>query len=220
VRRAVLCAVVVGCTALAIGATTRASSGLPRLLGDGPHWSLTWQVRPAHIVYTGDGSGVLGGFDGSGAAHPGHLVWRTWTTTRARGTGAVWIDDCTPDCARGRFSPYAVEVVAFRPIDGRFTRLTLTYTLNGKRREDRRGIVFDGGLGAWMYFIVGQRRASLQPVAKPPLLEGDLAPVERASGSSHRQLRLGLGVEVAPGEGGSAVAQLDPAGAAAVEGRR
>jgi hypothetical protein len=138
-----------------VGTTTHASGGLPRLLADGPHFSLTWQVRPAHIGYTGDGSGVLGGFDGSGSAHPGHLVWSMWTTTLARASGAVWIDDCNPDCATGKFSPYAVKVVALRPINGRFTRLTLTYTYKGKRQEDKRGIIFNTGFGAWMYYIVG-----------------------------------------------------------------
>ncbi len=137
---------------LTCGATAGASGGLPKLLADGPHFSATWQVRPAHIVYTGDGSGVLGGFDGSGIAHPGHLLWRTWTATQARGSGAVWIDNCTPACASGKFTPYPVTVVASRPVNGRFTRLTLTYTYNHKRHVDKRGIVLNHG--TWMYYIV------------------------------------------------------------------
>jgi hypothetical protein len=136
-----------------LGASTHASGGLPKLLADGPHFSLTWQVHPAHIVYTGDGSGVLGGFDGSGIAHPGHLAWSSWTETRASGSGAVWIDNCTPDCAGGKFTAHAVGLVAFRPVRGRFTRLTLTYTYKGKRWVDKRGIVFHAG--SWMYDIVG-----------------------------------------------------------------
>ncbi len=143
-----------------MGRTGRRSHGghygtLPKLLADAPH-GYSWQVRPAHIVYTGDGSGVLGGFDGSAAghaAHPGHLTWSTWTTTRAQGSGAVWIDNCTPDCADGKFTPHAVKVVAFRPVKGRFTRLTLTYTYNHKRYIDKRGISFNTGF--WDYYIVG-----------------------------------------------------------------
>jgi hypothetical protein len=151
--RATLCAVVIGCSALVLGTTTRASGGLPKLLADGPHFSLTWQVQPAHIGYTGDGSGVLGGLDGTGSAHPGHLVWSVWTTTLARASGAVWIDNCTPTCAGGKFSPYRVQVVAFRPVKGRFTRLTLTYKYRGKQQVDKRGIVLRAG--SWMYDIVG-----------------------------------------------------------------
>jgi hypothetical protein len=138
---------------LTFGATAGASGGLPKLLADGPHFSATWQVRPAHIVYTGDGSGVLGGFDGTGSAHPGRLIWSSWTTTRAQGSGAVWLDDCTPDCADGKFTPHAVKVNAFRPINGHFTRLTLTYTYNHKRYADKRGIIRNAG--TWMYYIVG-----------------------------------------------------------------
>jgi hypothetical protein len=76
---------------------------------------MTWQIRPAHIVYTGYGSGRLGGFDGMGPAHPGHLRWASWTRTQATGSGAVWLNSCTPNCAEGKFIPYAVEVRAFRP---------------------------------------------------------------------------------------------------------
>ena len=133
-----------------------ASTRLPRLLGDGPHGRLTWQTRPAQIVYTGDGSGVLGGFDGTGArhaAHPGHLKWAIWTATQAKGSGAVWVDDCTPDCARGKFTAHAVKVRAFRPVKGRFTRLTLRYSYHGKHYVDRRGIWRTGTF--WSYYIVG-----------------------------------------------------------------
>jgi hypothetical protein len=134
---------------LALGAT-----GLPRLLGDGPHGRLTWQIRPAHILYTGDGSGRLGGFDGTGAAHPGHLKWASWTRTQATGSGAVWLDSCTPDCAQGKFTAHAAKVRAFRPVKGRFTRLTLRYSYHGKRYIDRRGIWRTGGF--WSYYIVGR----------------------------------------------------------------
>ena len=132
---------------LALGSTR-----LPRLLADGPHGRLTWQVRPAHILYTGDGSGVLGGLDGTGAAHPGHIKWASWTRTGATGSGMVWIDDCTPDCADGTFTAHRVKVKAFRPVRGHFTRLTLGYTYRGKRYIDRRGIWHTGSV--WSYYIV------------------------------------------------------------------
>lgn len=137
---------------VAFTACAAASTGLPRLLADGPHWRYRWEIRPAHIVYTGDGSGVLGGFDGTNAAHPGHLTWTSWTQQRAQATGAVWIDDCSPDCANGTFTAHAVRVVAFRPLNGRFTRVTLTYRYHGKRDVDRRGISREGG--SWSYYIV------------------------------------------------------------------
>ena len=122
---------------------------LPTLLADGPRGrAYTWQVRPAQITYTGDGSGILGGSGGTSAAHPGRLKWTGWTRTGATGSGTVWIDDCKPDCADGTFNGHRVKVNAFRPVKGHFTRLTLRYTYRGKRSIDRRGIWQTGGYGA------------------------------------------------------------------------
>ena len=129
-----------------------ASTRLPTLLGDAPHFHLTWQVKPASILYTGDGSGILGGFDGTGAVHPGRLMWQTWTATRATGSGADWIDDCRPNCANGTFKAHAVKVVAFRPEGGHFTRLTLSF--HGAHGAKKWGIRRNGG--SWMYYIVGR----------------------------------------------------------------
>ena len=126
-----------------------------RLLGDAAHFRLTWQVRPASILYTGDGSGILGGFDGTGIGHPGHLRWLSWTTERAVGSGAVWIDNCNPDCASGTFTAHAVKVTASRPVRGHFTRLTLRYSYRHRARADRRAIGRIGG--AWSYYIAGHK---------------------------------------------------------------
>lgn len=76
-----------------------------------------------------------------------------WTHTQATGTGAVWIDDCNPDCASGTFTAHAVNVTAFRPVGRHFTRLTLRYRYHGKRVIDRRGIGRTGRF--WSYYIIG-----------------------------------------------------------------
>ena len=48
------------------------------------------------------------------------------------GTGANWLNNCTPNCARGKFSAFSVTLKASRPrnVLGKkvFTRLTVTYT--------------------------------------------------------------------------------------------
>ena len=131
------------------------STRLPRLLGDAPHGRAAWQVRPASILYTGDSTGALGGFDGTGIAHPGHLAWTTWTQQRAEGSGAVWIDDCDRGCAYGTFTAHAVKVGAFRPLRGHFTRLRLRYRYHGKRHVELWGIRRLGG--TWNYYIVALR---------------------------------------------------------------
>ena len=116
------------------------STQLPTLLGDAAHFRLTWQVRPASILYTGDSTAILGGWDGRGIAHPGHLKWSSWTTRRAVGSGAVWIDNCTPNCAHGIFVPDGAKVVASRAVGGHFTRLSLRYIYRGKSHFERLGI--------------------------------------------------------------------------------
>ena len=48
-------------------------------------------------------------------------------------------------------------------------------------------------------------------MVEPPLLERDLAPVQRSSWTTDGQLWLRLGVKVAAGESGPTVVQFDPA---------
>jgi hypothetical protein len=135
------------------GASVRAAVAprLPSLLvNGGPHGAYRWQVRPsdAWILYTGDGSGRLGGTGGTGLVHPGHLKWESWTKTQAIGSGVVWLDDSVQRTVRED----SVAVRAFRPIDGHFTRLTLRYSDRGKHYIDTRSIGRSGSL--WSYGMV------------------------------------------------------------------
>lgn len=104
------------------------------------------QVRPAVISFTGDGTGILGGFTSrssvrmpsrEGLSWAGRLHWTSWNTTRARAAGAVWLNNGIPDDAEGTFYPYATRVTATRPRDGIFTRLTFSYRYNGRGELDR-----------------------------------------------------------------------------------
>jgi hypothetical protein len=53
-------------------------------------------VRPARIILAcGDGNAIALG-----------LTWQRWGATRAAGTGALSLNDCTPDCAEGHFHSY------------------------------------------------------------------------------------------------------------------
>lgn len=140
---------------LAAPAPATSQTGLPKLLGSSGRTDKLL-VRPASIIYTGDGSGILGGFDGSGhSGRFGHLHWSSWTTSQALGSGAVWLDDCTPDCAGGTFHAVRVELRAFRPSGPVFTRLTLTYTYQGKHYVDRRTLARRGAF--WVYGVSSPR---------------------------------------------------------------
>ena len=80
------------------------------------------------------------------------------------------------------------------------------------------GMFAERELGSGVYgTTLVVRSQPLEPVVEPPLFEGYFAPVQRAAGSSHLESWVGFGVEVAAGESGAAVAELDPAIALAVE---
>jgi hypothetical protein len=135
--RSMVCGTVV---LAALSPASAGAAGLPGLLtqiGRGNQFL----VRPVQVVYTGDGSGVLGGFSGRGP-YPrfGRLRWSLWNRQQALGSGAVWLDDCSPNCAEGTFHPYAVRVHAFDPRAGHFTKLTLRYRYEDKEVIDRRGL--------------------------------------------------------------------------------
>ncbi len=117
---------------IALAGSALAQGALPALLGNWAKGPSKLLVRPAQIIYTGDGSGVLGGFDGGRGKGFGHLSWTRWTTGSAYGHGADWIDDCRPDCADGTFTAHKATVNAFRPRGGRFTRLTILSSDRGK----------------------------------------------------------------------------------------
>jgi hypothetical protein len=139
VRRVLI--LVLGATIAVAVAGSALAQGLPTLLGNAAKGPTKLLVRPAQIVYTGDGSGILGGFDGGRGKGFGHLRWTKWTTGSAFGHGADWIDDCRPDCADGTFTPHAATLNAFRPRSGRFTRLTVTTSYRGRPLVNRLRLV-------------------------------------------------------------------------------
>lgn len=125
---------------LAIPAAAQAGQRLPLLPTD-TSTKHNLQVRPFAIDFTGDGTGWLGGFDGTGR-YPnwGRLHWSRWTRTQATGHGALWLNTCRPDCADGTFHASAVTVYATQVRANVFRLLTLRYSYDGEPVVDRRPI--------------------------------------------------------------------------------
>lgn len=124
VAAALLAVVALGLTAAAAVAVT------PTLLTGTVR---EFQVKPSEIVYTGDGSGLLAGRGTSRRTRRfGRIHWTSWNSRTGRGWGGNWLDDCAPDCARGTFTAYPVNLKVYRPrvLAGHrlFTRLQVTYT--------------------------------------------------------------------------------------------
>jgi hypothetical protein len=98
----------------------------PTYLGATAH---ALRVRPRTIIYTGDGTGFLGG---AHARSPSSGIgWTKWTSRVALGHGFNQLDNCRPDCAGGGFRGYRVKIELWRPrtLGDRlvFTRLTIFY---------------------------------------------------------------------------------------------
>lgn len=95
-------------------------------------------VKPATIDYTGDASALVGGLDGTSIRHPGHLKWTTYNKRQGIANGLLWIDNCMPNCAQGRFTSTRVHVNVYSPRSGHFGRLKLTYNYHGRHYVDVR----------------------------------------------------------------------------------
>lgn len=130
-----------------LSAAANAQARLPTVLtGDPDH---AFQVRPASIAYTGDGTGVLGGADGTGPDQPGHLHWARYDAQAGRATGRVWINTCQPSCAAGTFKPRPVAVTVGHPAGGHFHSLVITYSFEGHRVVDHRTLRRQGTAWVW-----------------------------------------------------------------------
>jgi hypothetical protein len=109
-------------------------------------------VKPPVVSFTGDGSGFLGGFNGSprwdskaGWVDLGSFTWRTWTGRDARGSGAAWLRSCwRPGCDKHRFTAYHATAHASLPVHGHFTRLAIVVIMNGRPTVDCRRVGYVG----------------------------------------------------------------------------
>lgn len=131
--------IVVACASLAALPSAAGARGLPGLL---TQVKPGFHVRPSVIVYTGDGSGLLGGPRRvHGRRFPasfGRLGWRTWNHRYALSYGTAWLDDCNPNCAQGSFHAHRARIVADHIRGNHFTHLTISYRYHGRRITDRR----------------------------------------------------------------------------------
>jgi len=106
--------------------SSTASSGsglasLPRVYSFGCAGEAPPTIDPASIpVACADGSAVLT-----------HLNWTSWTRSRAAGSGTLQLNNCTPTCAGGTFSPYSATIALSDPMTSRtegevFSLMTVT----------------------------------------------------------------------------------------------
>jgi hypothetical protein len=128
-RRLICAAAIFICLMLAAAPPAIAAGAPPRLLRFDD--STRFEVRPATLSFGADGGVlVLGpGLSQSSfhARRDGHIRWAAWSPTSAQGAGTVWINQCRPDCAAGHYASYPASVQASSVVNGRYTRLKLSY---------------------------------------------------------------------------------------------
>jgi hypothetical protein len=81
------------------------------------------QVRPRTFDLFCDGSGSFTG-----------LRWNTWNASMATATGVLYLDNCEPDCAQGRWTHQTVDLIFWRsePVKGHpgergYSQMTVLY---------------------------------------------------------------------------------------------
>lgn len=85
------------------------------------------QVRPTSFDVACDSSFELG-----------HLNWTSWNISMATATGVEYVDNCTPNCASGKWSHQNVDVIFWRSLpvahqSGKFGYSKMTLLLPNQR---------------------------------------------------------------------------------------
>ena len=125
------CLAAIAIAVLAVTAAPALSASLPRVA-----WSSgAFAVKPPVIYMSGDSSLVIGGagfYDNPGVSLGlGRIRWTTYNRSRAVGWGLEEWNDCNPSCGGGTVHPYPVKLVATRVRANRYTRMSMSYSVDG-----------------------------------------------------------------------------------------
>ncbi len=136
---------VVALAAALIPAAALAAS-LPKLaVGDSSRFS----VRPHFIELSADGALYVGGAQSKGKI--GAIGWSSWGSTRARGSGYLWVNNCKPNCAAGKFAGHKVSISASNVSGGEFRSVALTCTVSGKSKTDNLSLKKASNSNLWFW---------------------------------------------------------------------
>ncbi len=122
----------VAALALALIPAAALAATLPKLAAGGG--SSRFSVRPHFVQLSADGALYLGGSRKSGKIGP--ISWRRWSSSAARGNGYLWVDNCKPDCASGKFTGHKVGISASSVSGGDFQKVKLSCTVSKRSRSD------------------------------------------------------------------------------------
>jgi hypothetical protein len=151
-RRVGACSAAAVCLLLAIAISANAAAaGSARLLRFDD--TTRFAVRPATLTFGADGGVLVLGPDVTQSSfqahHDGHIRWTAWNATSAAGTATVWVNQCRPDCAAGHYTSSAGTVNASRVVNGRYTRLTLSYQRGSRSTVKHFRLMRFGSIYGW-----------------------------------------------------------------------
>lgn len=149
-RAAILAAI----TAVVFAVLVFPSSALavPTLLGGADE--LAFQVEPAQIGVSGDGTGYFGG---EGYVQEGHrfpsdlgsINWTRWGSSSATGEGLFWLNNCKPYCAAGSFYAHPLKIRASVVRRNHFQHMVAVFRYGGRTRHFHYELAVRGSLKIW-----------------------------------------------------------------------
>ncbi len=126
--------------AVAIGLLIFPSTALavPKLLGG---TELHFEVRPKHILVSGDGTAWIGGlgYRQSGQQRPsnyGGIRWLRFNRHEALGRGYMWLNNCVPNCGEGSFFHFRARIRASDVRDNRYQHMLVRFRFHGRKTSD------------------------------------------------------------------------------------
>lgn len=80
---------------------------------------------------------------GDGAVYLAVSSWSQWSAASAAGLGAVYVDNCQPDCATGHFARYPARVSLRTPVIHGLRRYFATLVITfGQNRPGHQRVVY------------------------------------------------------------------------------
>jgi hypothetical protein len=112
----------------------------------------TFGIRPDIVPLSGDGTAFVGGpgwqEHGQRISSFGRIAWASFGGSKASGRGLMWLNDCTPDCAEGRFQHYPAKIQASSIREHHYTRLIVTFK-TGSRATTGTYVLQTGPSPSW-----------------------------------------------------------------------
>jgi hypothetical protein len=77
------------------------------------------------------------------------VIWSSWGAKTASGTGDLYQNDCSPNCAAGHFHTYPAKITLWDVTQTKkygplYAKATFSYSVNGKHESETFGLVTSG----------------------------------------------------------------------------